>query len=62
MIDSDPDAANKNDEDGPVEIDQKARRAFLEGAAEKWQRANGRPRIEDELRRILVRYPGDPSV
>jgi len=43
-----------------VEINEKARRAFLEGAAEEWARANGRPPTEEELRRILARYPGDP--
>jgi len=45
-----------------VEINEKARRAFLEGAAEEWSRANGRPPTEGELRRILARYPGDPMV
>ena len=40
-------------------IDENGRRAFLEGAAEEWQRANGRAPTEEELRRILARYPGD---
>ena len=44
-----------------AEINEKARRAFLEGAAEEWQRANGRPPTDDELRRILARYPGNPA-
>jgi len=44
-----------------AELNAKARRAFLEGAAEEWQRVNGRPPTEDELRRILERYPGDPA-
>ena len=44
-----------------AEINEKARRAFLEGGAEEWQRANGRPPTEGELRRILARYPGDPT-
>jgi hypothetical protein len=43
-----------------AEINERARRAFREGAAEEWQRANGRPPTEDELRRILARYAGDP--
>jgi hypothetical protein len=37
-------------------IDENGRRAFLEGAAEEWQRANGRPPTRDELRRMLARY------
>ena len=45
-----------------AEINEEARRAFLEGASEEWQRANGRPPNEDELRRILERYPGDPII
>jgi hypothetical protein len=44
-----------------AEINQRARRAFLEGAAEEWARADRRPPTEDEPRRILARYPGDPA-
>jgi hypothetical protein len=32
----------------------------LEGAAEEWERANGQPPTDEELHRILARYPGDP--
>jgi hypothetical protein len=45
-----------------AEINAKARRAFLEGAAAEWSKANGRPPTEEELRRILARYPGDPMI
>lgn len=45
-----------------AEINQKARRAFLEGAAEEWQRANGRRPTEEELGQVLARYPGDPML
>ena len=43
-------------------IDERACRAYLEGAAEEWQLATGRSPTEDELRRILARYPGDPML
>ena len=43
-------------------INERARRAFLEGAAEAWTRANGRPPTHEELERLLRRYPGDPMV
>ena len=39
-------------------IDENGRRDFPECAAQEWQRANGRPPTEDELRRILERYSG----
>jgi len=32
-----------------AEINDKARRAFLERAAEEWARANGRPPTEEDL-------------
>jgi hypothetical protein len=35
------------------------RRAFIQGAEEASQRERGRPLTDDELRRILARYPGD---
>jgi hypothetical protein len=41
------------------ELNQKLRRAFLEGAEERSQRELGRGLTADELRRILRRYPGD---
>jgi hypothetical protein len=43
-----------------AEINAKARRAFVEGAAEEWSRANGRPPTDEELQPMLARYPGDP--
>ncbi len=42
-----------------AEINEEARCAFLDGAAEEWSRTRGR--AEEELRRILARYPGEPS-
>jgi hypothetical protein len=45
-----------------AEINEHARRSFLEGAAEEWARANGRAPAPDELDRLLRRYPGDPMV
>lgn len=43
-----------------AEINERARRALLEGAAEERERANGRPPTEAELNRMLARYPADP--
>lgn len=45
-----------------AEINERARRAFLEGAAQEWARRNGRPLTREELDRLLRRYPGDPMV
>jgi hypothetical protein len=45
-----------------AEINERARRAFLEGAAQEWTQANGRPPTREELERLLRRYPGDPMV
>jgi hypothetical protein len=45
-----------------VELNEQARRAFLESATKEWYRANGRPPTEVELRRLLARYPGDPMI
>ena len=42
-----------------LELNRKLRRAFVEGAEERSQRESGRGLTEDELRRILRRYPGD---
>jgi hypothetical protein len=53
-------AAMDDRRDRLIEINQRARRAFLVGASEEWQRANGRPPTREELDRLLVRYPGDP--
>ena len=41
-----------------AEINEAARRAYLEGALEGWARAMGRPPTEEELRRVLARFPG----
>ena len=41
------------------ELNRKLRRAFVEGAEERSQRESGRGLTEDELRRVLRRYPGD---
>ncbi len=40
-------------------LNEKLRRAFIEGAEEQSQREFGRPLTDEELRRILARYPGD---
>jgi hypothetical protein len=40
-------------------LNEKLRRAFVEGAEERSQRELGRPLTTEELRRILPRYPGD---
>jgi len=45
-----------------AEINERARRAFLEGAAAAWRQQNGRPPTSEELDRLLRRYPGDPMV
>jgi hypothetical protein len=42
-----------------AEINEGARRAFFEGAAEEWTRANGRSPTSEELDRLLRPYPGD---
>lgn len=41
------------------ELNRRLRRAFLEGAEEQSREATGRGLTDDELRRILRRYPGD---
>ena len=41
-----------------AEIDRHGRAAFLEGAEEQSQAAEGRPLAADELERITRRYPG----
>jgi hypothetical protein len=41
------------------ELNRTLRRAFLEGAEEQSQRELGRGLTEEELRRILRRYPRD---
>jgi hypothetical protein len=41
-------------------LNEKLRRAFIEGAEEQSQRDLGRPLTAEELRRILAQYPGDP--
>ncbi len=43
-----------------LELNRKLRRAFLEGAEERSERESGRGLTEDELRRVMRRYPGDP--
>ena len=43
-----------------AKLNERARRAFLEGAAEEWARVHGRPPTAGELDRLLLRYPGDP--
>jgi hypothetical protein len=43
-----------------AELNERARRAFLEGAAEEWRRRHGRPPTAEELDRLLLCYPGDP--
>jgi hypothetical protein len=41
-------------------LNERLRRAFIEGAEEQSQRDLGRPLTAEELRRILAQYPGDP--
>ena len=41
------------------ELNRKLRRAFIEGAEERSRGELGRGLTEDELRRVLRRYPGD---
>ncbi len=41
------------------ELNRKLRRAFIEGAEERSQRELGRGLTEEELHRVLRRYPGD---
>jgi hypothetical protein len=55
-------AAMDDRRDRFAELNERARRAFLEGAAEEWTRMHGRPPTVDELDRLLRRYPGDPMV
>lgn len=43
-----------------AELNERARRAFLEGAAEEWRQRLGRGPTAEELDRLLLRYPGDP--
>ncbi len=40
-------------------LNQRLRRAFLEGAEQHSQRRLGRPLTPEELERVLGRYPGD---
>jgi hypothetical protein len=41
------------------QLNRKLRAAFIEGAEEDSRRRLGRGLFEEELQRILVRYPGD---
>jgi len=40
-------------------LNRKLRLAFIAGAEERSRREVGRPLTADELRRVLLRYPGD---
>jgi hypothetical protein len=40
-------------------LNQRLRRAFVEGAEEDWRRRLGRGLTAEELERVLRRYPGD---
>jgi len=42
------------------ELNEKARRAYLEGAEEERRRREGRPLTAEKLERVLRQYPGDP--
>jgi hypothetical protein len=41
------------------ELNQRMRLAFVEGAEERSRREAGRGLTDEELRRVLRRYPGD---
>jgi hypothetical protein len=41
-----------------AELDRRGRLAYLEGAEERSQTAEGRPLTADELARVTRRYPG----
>lgn len=42
-----------------AELNRKLRLAFIQGAEERSWREHGRGLTEDQLRRVLRRYPGD---
>ena len=41
------------------ELNRRLRLAFILGAEEQWRRDLGRGLTEEEMRRIMRRYPGD---
>ena len=43
-----------------ADIEQRARQAFLSGAEERSRRVLDRGMADDEVRRVIRRYPGDP--
>jgi hypothetical protein len=42
------------------DLRDRLRVAFIAGAEEEWRRRTGRPPTDEELRRLLRRWPGDP--
>jgi len=52
---TDPEAAGTRRAD----LNRRLRLAFIAGAEERSWREHGRGLTADELRRVLVRYPGD---
>lgn len=44
---------------GRQPLNRRLRQAFVEGAEEQSRRDHGRGLSEEELRRVLERYPGD---
>lgn len=45
--------------EGPRPLNERLREAFVAGAEEASQRRLGRGLTDEELRRVLRRYPGD---
>ncbi len=42
------------------ELNRRLRAEFVEGAEERSRKAHGRGLTDEELRRVIRRYPGDP--
>jgi hypothetical protein len=41
------------------QLNERLRLAFIARSEERWQTDQGRPMTDEELRRVLRRYPGD---
>jgi hypothetical protein len=42
-----------------VQLNERLRAEFIAGAETEWQERTGRPMTQEELERVLRRYPGD---
>lgn len=42
-----------------AELNRRLRLAFVQGAEERSRRVVGRPLTDEELQRVIARYPGD---